>query len=171
MTETTVRERLAHPIQHDAFRDRVDSALLRWAGPAIPVLVLAIMGYRQRWVTEDAFISLRVVENVLAGNGPVFNRGERVEAYTHPLWIAILSGWGALGLPTAKGAVILGFMLSLTGLIAAMAAASRLADPLVVLSRSEEHPLARLHVSLTRRGPSLWFRTTGGSPSLFHSAR
>ena len=39
-------------------------------------------GYQRRWVTEDAFISLRVVQQVLAGNGPVFNAGERVEAYT-----------------------------------------------------------------------------------------
>lgn len=108
--------------------ERVGWILARWAGPAVPVLILTSMGYRQRWVTEDAFISLRVVEQILAGNGPVFNQGERVEAYTHPLWVAILAVWGGLGLPTAQGSVILGTTLSIVGLVAALAAASRLAD-------------------------------------------
>ena len=99
-----------------------------WAGPAIPVLFLAIMGYQRRWVAEDAFISLRVVEQILAGNGPVFNQGERVEAYTHPLWVAILAVWGALGLPTPLGSVILGLVFSISGLIAALAAASMLSN-------------------------------------------
>lgn len=95
---------------------------------------MAVMGYRQRWVAEDAFISLRVVENILAGNGPVFNSGERVEAYTHPLWVATIAAWGALGLPTAEGTVILGIALSLVGLIAAMAAARRLTEHIAAAS-------------------------------------
>jgi arabinofuranosyltransferase len=39
---------------------------------------------------EDAFINFRVVDQVFAGHGPVFNAGQRVEAFTSPLWLAVL---------------------------------------------------------------------------------
>ncbi len=42
------------------------------------------------WVCDDAFITFRHVANCLNGNGPVFNPGERVQGYTHPLWFLIL---------------------------------------------------------------------------------
>ncbi|MBA4387876.1 MAG: hypothetical protein C0404_07835 [Verrucomicrobia bacterium] len=38
------------------------------------------------WIHEDAFITFRSVEQVYAGNGPVWNPHERVQTYTHPLW-------------------------------------------------------------------------------------
>ena len=42
------------------------------------------------WVAEDAFITFRAVDNFLKGYGPVWNVGERVQVYTHPLWYALL---------------------------------------------------------------------------------
>jgi len=42
------------------------------------------------WVAEDAFITFRSVDNMLAGYGPVWNIGERVQVYTHPLWYILL---------------------------------------------------------------------------------
>ena len=42
------------------------------------------------WVTEDTFITFRAVDNFLAGYGPVWNVGERVQVYTHPLWYFLL---------------------------------------------------------------------------------
>lgn len=56
-----------------------------------PALCLAIGGWLRRWMADDGFIYLRVVQQVLAGNGPVFNAGERVEAATSPLWVMILT--------------------------------------------------------------------------------
>src|SRR5436190_10961265 len=56
-----------------------------------PTLLLAILGWTHRWNAEDAFIDFRVVDQLLHGNGPVFNIGERVEAYTSPLWVALLT--------------------------------------------------------------------------------
>lgn len=93
---------------------------------ALPVLFLLIMGYRQRWVAEDAFISLRAVDNLLAGHGPVFNVGERVEVYTHPLWVAILTIWGGLGLQLEYGAIYLGLLFTGVGLVSAQLASIRL---------------------------------------------
>lgn len=57
-------------------------------GLALLGLMTAIV--RTAWITEDAYITFRVVDNVLAGLGPVWNAGERVQAYTHPLWFFLL---------------------------------------------------------------------------------
>ena len=37
-------------------------------------------------MSDDGLIVLRTVRNLLAGNGPVFNAGERIEANTSTLW-------------------------------------------------------------------------------------
>ena len=42
------------------------------------------------WWSEDCFITLRYVANVLGGHGAVFNPGEYVQGYTHPLWFVLL---------------------------------------------------------------------------------
>ncbi len=67
---------------------------------------------RNYWVSDDAFITLRHVENFTQGFGPVFNVGERVEGFTHPLWFGILSLFRWLGVPAKGTAVIPGLILS-----------------------------------------------------------
>lgn len=48
------------------------------------VLVVSLLfawgAWQRRWIADDGLIVLRTVRNLLAGNGPVFNAGERVEA-------------------------------------------------------------------------------------------
>ncbi len=46
-------------------------------------------------MSDDGLIVLRTVRNVLAGDGPVFNAGERVEANTSTLWQYLITvvGW------------------------------------------------------------------------------
>ena len=56
----------------------------------LPALMIAIGGWQHRWMDEDAFINLRIVDQIFAGHGPVFNAGERVESATSALWLAIL---------------------------------------------------------------------------------
>lgn len=46
---------------------------------------------RTSWVADDAFITLRVVDNALHGYGPRWNVDERVQVYTHPLWFLALT--------------------------------------------------------------------------------
>ena len=49
------------------------------------------------WVAEDAFITFRSVDQLLAGHGAVWNIGERVQVYTHPLWYFLVVLGKALG--------------------------------------------------------------------------
>ena len=67
----------------------------RWlvAGALAVYLTLVL---RTAWVTDDAFISLRTVDNFLHGYGLRWNVSERVQAYTHPLWLFALIGVNAL---------------------------------------------------------------------------
>jgi arabinofuranosyltransferase len=55
----------------------------------LPWLLLVLVLARTAWVCDDAYISFRTVDQILAGNGPVFNVGERVQVYTHPLWMLL----------------------------------------------------------------------------------
>jgi arabinofuranosyltransferase len=94
----------------------------------VPPALLLVLGWHRRWMAEDAFIYLRVVEHVLAGHGPVFNVGERVEIYTSPLWLLLLSA-GAAALPRLtpeRIAVAAGLAASVLGLLAAERGALRL---------------------------------------------
>jgi len=57
---------------------------------AIPFLILySWLVIRNSWVSDDAYITFRSLENFLHGYGLVFNIGERVQTFTHPLWFLI----------------------------------------------------------------------------------
>ncbi len=53
--------------------------------------MLAVIVVRRAWLADDAFISLRTVDNFVNGYGLTWNPDERVQAYTHPLWLFLLS--------------------------------------------------------------------------------
>jgi arabinofuranosyltransferase len=62
-----------------------------WVALGVPLVVVLVGAWTYRWVQEDAFINFRIIGNLLAGHGPVFNVGERVEAYSDPLWLFLLA--------------------------------------------------------------------------------
>ena len=57
------------------------------------VIVLAILSLylivllRTAWISDDAYITFRTISNFAAGKGLVWNVSERVQTYTHPLWM------------------------------------------------------------------------------------
>src|ERR1700692_1149242 len=69
----------------------------------LSVLVVTVLfgwgGGQRRWVADDGLIVLRTVRNLLAGNGPVFNMGERVEVNTSTLWTYLVYLGGVVGGP------------------------------------------------------------------------
>lgn len=95
---------------------------------AIPIVVLVALGYSRRWTADDGFINFRVVDQLLAGNGPVFNDGERVEVATSPAWIVILTVMSRLlfFVPLEWVAVVVSLALAAAALAMAAVGAARL---------------------------------------------
>jgi arabinofuranosyltransferase len=99
-----------------------------WWPVLVPLAIVLAGAWTYRWVDEDAFINFRVVHNLLAGHGPVFNVGERVEVDSDPLWMFTLAAvhgvtpWVSLEWTS----VVLGLACTAGGFVAGAAAVARL---------------------------------------------
>lgn len=60
------------------------------------ITFVAIVVTSNAWLCDDAFITMRTAEHFLRGDGLTWNPGERVQAYTHPLWLFGLAAARAL---------------------------------------------------------------------------
>ena len=58
----------------------------RWAW----LVLFLIVVLRTAWLGDDALISLRTALNATHGYGLTYNLGERVQTFTHPLWLAMI---------------------------------------------------------------------------------
>jgi arabinofuranosyltransferase len=74
-------------------------------------VALAVLAWSNRFIQDDAFISLRYADNFVHGKGLVWNQGERVEGYTNFLWTMILCIPLALNLDPVKFSFALGLGL------------------------------------------------------------
>jgi arabinofuranosyltransferase len=102
----------------------------RWVFVAIcaaVVVLYALLAWHRRWMADDGFVNLRVVDQIKAGHGPVFNRGERVEAVTSPLWVYLLTVADVVApLRSEWVAVLLGLACAIGGFALVMFGAARL---------------------------------------------
>jgi arabinofuranosyltransferase len=116
--------------------------------------------FAKAWVHEDAFITFRVVENLVSGFGPVFNVGERVQVFTHPLWFFALVPWRILGIPPFYGSIFLGLICTAFALWFAWKS----------MAAHQFHPLFYLLfcLILTTSGNFLDFSTSGLENSMTH---
>jgi arabinofuranosyltransferase len=55
------------------------------------LLLFVVIVLRTAWMCDDSFITLRTVDNVVHGYGLTWNSDERVQVYTHPLWMMLLT--------------------------------------------------------------------------------
>ena len=62
---------------------------------------------------DDAFISFRYARNLAAGNGLVFNVGERVEGITNFLWTISFVPFSRLGVDLVQVSQLLGIGLAM----------------------------------------------------------
>ncbi|HEY1216644.1 MAG TPA: hypothetical protein VGE93_23715, partial [Bryobacteraceae bacterium] len=53
--------------------------------------ILLVFLLRTAWVSEDAYISFRVVSNFLSGHGLRWNIADRVQVYTDPLFVGLVT--------------------------------------------------------------------------------
>jgi len=70
--------------------DQTSFPLRRTLG-ALATIVFTVVLFRTAWISDDAAITLRTVLNVTHGFGLTFNVAERVQTYTHPLWMGLLT--------------------------------------------------------------------------------
>jgi arabinofuranosyltransferase len=108
-------------------RQRARSVVCRQLPLAIAPVAWGVLGWRHRWISDDGLIVARTVREILAGHGPVFSPGQRVEADTSVLWtwlLALLTGASRLDLYT----VIIGsgLLLAPLGLLFALLGAREL---------------------------------------------
>jgi len=77
------------------------------------VLISGVLTTKHAWVGDDAYITFRYAENTVSGYGPVFNIGERVQGYSHPLWFLMLTAGRGLGFDLFYWSVLLGLSFNL----------------------------------------------------------
>lgn len=63
---------------------------------AASVLLLAAVMVRSAWLSDDGLITFRSIDHFVRGDGLRFNLAERVQAYTHPLWLLLLTPFYAI---------------------------------------------------------------------------
>ncbi|WP_304442507.1 terminal beta-(1-_2)-arabinofuranosyltransferase [Mycobacterium sp. E2497] len=102
-----------------------------WISVAVVSILFAWGAWQRRWIADDGLIVLRTVRNLLAGNGPVFNQGERVEANTSTAWTYLMYVGSWVGGPMRMEyvALALALTLSVAGVALLMLGAARLYAP------------------------------------------
>ncbi|MGV0792088.1 flagellar motor control protein ZomB [Mycolicibacterium sp. XJ1819] len=102
-----------------------------WASVLVVAVLFGWGAWERRWIADDGLIVLRTIRNMLAGNGPVFNAGERVEANTSTVWTYLVYVASLVGAPMRLEyiALFLAFVLSILGVVFAMLGTARLYAP------------------------------------------
>jgi arabinofuranosyltransferase len=94
-------------LRNDRASDQVASSttdikfkkLLSFTSFLVAISLLAKIVYLS-WTCDDALITLRTIDNLLNGYGLRWNVIERVQTYTHPLWLGVLIPfWAVLSDP------------------------------------------------------------------------
>ncbi len=133
-------------VRRPAFSHHLTVRVSLW----VSVIVIAVLfgwgAWQRRWIADDGLIVLRTVRNMLAGNGPVFNAGERVEANTSTLWTLLLYLGGVVGGPLRLEYVALAAALALSvlGVMLMMLGAGKLYAPSLVGRRAVILPAGAL---------------------------
>lgn len=108
-------------------RKAILSRVVFLGGVAISALLMFWGAWERRWIADDGLIVLRTVRNLLAGNGPVFNSGERVEANTSTAWTYIVYAFSWLSQARLEYVVLtIALILSTAAIVLAMFGTARL---------------------------------------------
>ncbi|MBX7431019.1 hypothetical protein JDV09_02660 [Mycobacterium sp. Y57] len=105
-----------------------------WVSVTVVAVLFGWGAWQRRWIADDGLIVLRTVRNLLAGNGPVFNAGERVEANTSTAWSYLMYLGGLVAGPARLEyvALVLALVLSVAGVVLVMLGTARLYAPSLV---------------------------------------
>lgn len=92
------------------------------------LVLLASAAWYSDSIIDDAYIVFRYADHWVAGHGPVFNVGERVEGFTSPLWLACVAAARALGFSGEAAVTVFGALFALGAVFATWALARRLSS-------------------------------------------
>jgi len=84
---------------------------------ALAVLAAVAVFVKNAWVSEDAYIIFRSIEQLFAGHGPVWNPHERVQVFTSPLWFWTLAAVRVFSSHVFLNAIGMGLVLWLACLV------------------------------------------------------
>lgn len=145
-----------------------------WGAAPASALSLLLLGLAlaaflvESWVRhaqlDDAYISYRYADNLVQGQGLVYNPGERVEGITNLLWTLLV----AAGLAAGMEANVAGHVLGLASGCAALVAAQALAG--VGLARSRAWIAGLAPWVLLSSGAFVLWATSGMETALFAAA-
>jgi arabinofuranosyltransferase len=68
------------------------------------------------WVVDDAYITFRTIDNLVNGYGLTWNPDERVQVYTHPLWMFIVAFFYLITSELFFTVIILSFVIGLASI-------------------------------------------------------
>ena len=97
---------------------------LPWQVFFASIVAIAVALHYGLCTQDDAFISFRYAENLVRGNGLVFNIGERVEGFSNPSWTLLLALAIKIGMDPVIASLLMGYF-SIIFLIYATAHLSR----------------------------------------------
>jgi len=140
----------------EAVPTRLDpAAQTKWLVLGILAVLLGLI-VRDAWMTEDAYITLRTVDNVVNGYGLRWNIDERVQGYTHPLWMIMLTAGYAITREAYFTSIFIGVLTTFGALLVVMK-----------LARTPWHAVAALTLLALSRA-FVEFSTSGLENPLTH---
>jgi len=77
----------------------------------ITFVITIVIFLKNAWVSDDAYILFRSLEQLIAGNGPVWNPHNRVQVFTSPLWYFVLALVRTLSSDVYLNVIVVSFIL------------------------------------------------------------
>jgi arabinofuranosyltransferase len=71
--------------------EKIDPRFLKAFAFAATLVAFAWLVLSHAWFSDDAYFSFRTIDNFINGYGLTWNVAERVQVFTHPLWVLLLS--------------------------------------------------------------------------------
>lgn len=117
------------------------------------LIFLMLLAFHHNGQIDDAFISYRYAQNLVEGNGLVWNPGENVEGYSNFLWVMLLAAGLKFGFAPENFSYFLAMPFHLIGLIFTYLLAKQL-----LVGRKEDFPDAQLQDKSDNHAinPNIW---------------
>ncbi|MBP7830394.1 MAG: hypothetical protein KA248_10795 [Kiritimatiellae bacterium] len=77
-------------------KDLTSSKAAALAAGGFLALLFTLVFLLNAWVCDDAYITFRSIDNLLHGHGLRWNVAERVQSFTHPLWMMLMTAAAGL---------------------------------------------------------------------------